>query len=169
MGPSLTLYYTPNQQDYASVLRLFNLRRASTKVSLVFLVIAFALVLYALLSKVAPLTAFEIIWLLFPPLFVLFSFYLQPLRIARKAAHTAQLVASATWLVNDVGVHISSEYGTTLLEWDTFSKLVTTRHYYLLPSKTNKNAFRFLPRRAFTSQRDEELFLQLVSQHISLA
>lgn len=168
MSQSLTLRYTPNQQDYASVLRLFHWHRTSTKVSLVFLVIAFGLVLLFILTKGSPLTLFEIIWLFFPPLFVIFSFYIQPLRIAKKAARNEQLMTEATWNVSDSGVQISSKYASTLFEWDMFNKLVTTRDYYLLFSKSNKNAFRFLPRRAFTSHQEDELFLQLVSQKLSI-
>ena len=167
MSQSLTLHYTPIQQDYASVLRLFHWHRTSTKISLVFLVIAFGLVLFAIRSKGSPLTVFEIIWLLIPPLFVIFSFYIQPMRIAKKAAQNEQLVAEATWVVSDAGVQISSRYASTLFEWKTFNKLVTTRDYYLLLSKSNKNAFRFLPRRAFISYQEDEEFLQLVSQNIS--
>ncbi|OGN89566.1 MAG: hypothetical protein A2Y88_12925 [Chloroflexi bacterium RBG_13_48_10] len=169
MSQSLTLHYTPNQQDYASVLRLFHWHRTSTKVSLVFLIIAFGLVLFVILKKGSPLTVFEVIWLLFPPLFVIFSFYIQPLRIAKKAAQNEQLVTEATWILSDAGVQISSRYASTLFEWDTFNRLMTTREYYLMLSKSNKNAFRFVPRRAFTSHQEDELFLQLVSQNISTA
>jgi hypothetical protein len=169
MRQSLTLHYTPNQQDYASVLRIFNWRRTSTKISLAFLALASILIFYAILSRDATLTFFELLWLLFPPLLVMFTFFLQPWRTARKAAQNAQLVADATWLVDEAGIHISSAYGSIFLEWESLSKLVKTREYYLLLSKINKNSFRFLPRRAFTSQQDNDLFLQLVSQHISPA
>ena len=43
MSKLLTVHYTPHQQDYARVLRLFNWQRTSTKISLVFLTIAFAI------------------------------------------------------------------------------------------------------------------------------
>ncbi len=167
MGQSLTLRYTPNVKDYATVLRLFNLRRISMKVSLIFLAIAFGLILFVILTKGSPLTALELIWLLFPPLFVIFTFYLQPIRIAQKAVQNDQLVAEATWEVSDAGVQILSRYGSTNLGWETLKKLVQTRDYYLLLSKENKNSFRFLPRRAFTSPQEEESFLQLVNQNIS--
>lgn len=167
MGLPLTLHYTPSQKDYATVLRLFNWRRTSTKVSLVFLTLVFGLVLFAILSNGLPLTALELIWLLFPPLFMIFTFYLQPISIARKAVQNEQLVAEATWEVSDAGVKILSRYGSIDLGWDTFKKLVETRDYYLLLSKKNRNAFRFLPRRAFTSPQEDELFLQLVNRNIS--
>jgi hypothetical protein len=166
MGQSLTLRYTPTVKDYATVLRLFNSRRTSMKVSLVLLAIAFGLILFAILTKGSPLTALELIWLLFPPLFVIFTFYLQPVRIAQKAVQNEQLVAEATWEVSGAGVQILSRYGSTNLGWETLKKLVQTRDYYLLLSKENKNSFRFLPRRAFTSPQDEQLFLQMVNQNI---
>jgi hypothetical protein len=65
MSKLLTVHYTPQKQDYARVLRLFNWQRTSTKISLVLLSIAFALVLFALLMKGPPFTLFELLWLLF--------------------------------------------------------------------------------------------------------
>jgi hypothetical protein len=166
MGQSLTLRYTPTQRDYASVMRLFFWQRKGTKISLVLLVIAFLLVAFMLLVKGSPPTIFELLWLLLPPFLVIYSFYIQPSRLANKAARNEQLVTEATWVVDDTGVHISSRFSNTELAWDTLKKLVTTREYYLLLSKTNDNAFRFLPRRAFTSDQEEELFLQLVAKRL---
>jgi hypothetical protein len=167
MSQSLTLRYTPNQQDYAKVLRLFFLQRTGTRISLAFLVIAFGLILFAILSKGSPPTVFELIWLLLPPLFVLFVFFIQPSRIAAQAARNEQLITEATWEVSDEGVQISSSFGSTHLDWDALNKLVTTQEYYLLLLKTNKNAFRFLPRRAFASPQEQDQFLELVANHLS--
>jgi hypothetical protein len=166
MGQSLTLKYTPNARDYASVMRLFFWQRKATKISLVLLVIAFLLVIFMLLIKGSPPTIFELLWLLLPPFFVVYSFYIQPSRLANKAARNEQLVTEATWEVDDSGVHISSRYSNTDLAWDTLKKLVTTQDYYLLLSRTNDNAFRFLPRRAFTSDQEQVLFLQLVAKYL---
>ena len=169
MGQSWTIQYTPNQQDYSSVLRLFYWQRTSTKVSLVFLLIAFGLVIFAVVLKGPPLTFFEMIWLLFPPLFAIYAFYLQPSRLAKKAVQNEQLVAEATWEVSDAVIQISNRFGSSLLEWESLHKLVTTKDYFLFLSKNNKNAFRFLPRRAFTSPQEEEQFLQLADKNISRA
>jgi hypothetical protein len=169
MNQPLTLRYTPSQQDYAIVLRYFYWQRTATKVSLLFLAVAFGLVFYMIASKGTPVTIFEIIWLLLPPLFVIFVFFIQPSRLASQAAKNEQLVTEATWEMSDTGVQISSRFGSTLLPWESLKKLVTTKGYYLLLSKTNKNAFRFLPRRAFTSPQEEELFLELVARNISKA
>jgi hypothetical protein len=76
------------------------------------------------------------------------------------------LVTEATWQVSEGGVVISSRFGSTEMEWDNLSKLVITKEYYLLLSKVNKNAFRFLPLRAFSSPPEKEEFLQLVGNHI---
>ena len=167
MGQSLTLRYTPTQRDYASVMRLFFWQRRGTRISLLLLVIAFLLVIFMLLIKGSPPTFFELLWLFLPPFFVVYSFYVQPTRLAKKAASNEQLVTEATWEVDDTGVHISSRFSNAELTWDSLKKLVTTKEYYLLLSKTNDNAFRFLPRRAFTSQQEQELFLQLVARHLS--
>ena len=167
MSQSLTLQYTPNQQDYSTVLRLFYWQRTSTKVSLVFLIVAFGLVLVGVLLKGSPLTFIGLIWLLFPPLLVIYAFFLQPTHTAKKAVQNEQLVTEATWDASDNGIQISSRFGSTLLEWESLYKLVTTKDYFLLLSKNNKNAFRFLPRRAFKSPQEEEHFLQLVDKNIS--
>jgi hypothetical protein len=166
MSKLLTIRYTPLQQDYARVLRIFNWQRISTKVSLVFLTIAFGLVLFAIIMKGPPLTLFELLWLLFPPIFVIFSFYLQPTRIAKKAAQSEQLMSEATWEVSKSGIQISNSSGSNSLEWESLRKLVITKEYYFLCSKNNKNAFRFLPRRAFVSRQEEEIFVELARHQI---
>ena len=86
--------------------------------------------------------------------------------MASQAVLNEQLVSDATWQVNDSGIEISSHFGTTEMEWENLSKLVVTKEYYLLLSKVNKNAFRFLPIRAFNSPQEKEEFLQLVSRNI---
>lgn len=166
MGESIRLKYTPTQQDYAQVLRLFLWQRTATRVSLVFLVIALGLVIYAIATQGAPPSLFELVWLLLPPLFVGYVFFIQPNRMASQAIKNEQLATEATWEIGESGVEISSQFGSILMEWDSLSKLVTTKDYYLLLSKTNKNAFRFLPRRTFTSAQQQELFIKTMSEHI---
>ena len=166
MSKSLTLRYTPTEQDYAAVLRAFFWRRTETRISLVFLAIAFILVFGAIVSSGFKPSVFELVWLLFPPAFVLFVFVVQPRRMASQAGRNEQLTCEATWEVSEVGVEISSRFGATQMDWETFRKLVTTKDYYLLLSRSNKNAFRFLPRRAFTSPQQEDLFTELAAKYL---
>jgi hypothetical protein len=166
MSQSIKISFTPNKRDYASVLRLFLWQRTLTRVSLAVLAIAFALICYVVITRGNIPSFFELIWLLLPPLFVAYIFWFQPSRMASQAVLNEQLVTEATWQVSDSGVEISSHYGTTEMEWENLSKLVVTKEYYLLLSKVNKNAFRFLPLRAFNSPQEKEDFLQLVSRNI---
>jgi hypothetical protein len=166
MSQSITLRYTPTQQDYATVLRLFFWQRTGTKVSLALLAVAFGLVLYVIVTKGSPPTIFELLWLFLPPLFVLYVFFVQPSSLASRVSKNEQLVTEATWEVSDAGVQVSSRFGSTLIEWGTLKKMITTRDYYLLLSKTNKNAFRFLPFRAFNSPQEQDLFLELVAKNL---
>jgi hypothetical protein len=167
MSQSVTLRFTPNQHDYAKVLRIFFWQRTGTKVSLVFLAIAFGLICYVIASQGSPPTIFELIWLLLPPFFAIFVFFIQPSRMANRAVQNERLVTEATWEVSAAGVQISSRFDSTHLDWESLNKLVTTSDYYLLLSKINKNAFRFLPRRVFNSPQEQDLFLQLVADHLS--
>lgn len=105
-------------------------------------------------------------WLLLPPFFVIFTFYIQPARLAKQAAQNEQLVTEATWELNENGVQITSRFNTSLMEWGSIRKLFTTRDYYLLLSKKNQNSFRFLPRRAFASPQQEELFLEMARKYL---
>jgi hypothetical protein len=166
MSQSVTVRYTPTQQDYAQVLRLFFWQRTGTRVSLGFLVLAFGLVLFAIATQGSAPSIFQLIWLLFPPLFVAFLFFIQPSRMASQAIRNEQLITEATWEVSETGVQISSRFGSTNLEWESLNRLLTTRNYYLLLMKTNKNAFRFLPRRAFTSPQEQDLFHDLMTTHL---
>jgi Ca2+/Na+ antiporter len=167
MSKTITVRYTPNQHDYATVLRYFIWQRTSTRVSLLFLLVAFGLVLSVIVSRGFKPTLFEVIWLLLPPLFVIYIFYYQPAQMARKAAQTDELVAEATWEVSESGVQISSQYRSTHLDWDSLDRLLKTKEYTLLLSKSNKNAFRFLPVRAFTSAEEQEEFLEIVSRNLA--
>jgi hypothetical protein len=166
MDASMRIIYTPTQQDYAAVLRAFFWIRTGTKVSLGVLAAAFLLVLYLVLSKGSPPSFFEVVWLLLPPLFIGYLLLVQPARLARQAANNEQLVTQATWEISPTGVNISSRFGATLLEWETLEKLVATSDYFLLLSRTNKNAFRFLPRRAFTSEEQQAQFLHFTKQYL---
>jgi hypothetical protein len=169
MSQSITVRFTPNQQDYAKVLRLFFWQRTGTRVSLIFLAIAFGLICYVVASQGSPPTIFELIWLFLPPLFVIFVLFIQPSRMANEAVRNEQLVTEATWEVSDSGVEISSRFGSTHMDWESLDKLVTTKEYYLLLSKINKNAFRFLPSRAFTSSQEQDVFLELVGKYLRIS
>ncbi len=135
MSQSITVRFSPNQQDYAKVLRLFFWQRTGTRVSLIFLAIAFGLICYVVASQGSPPTIFELIWLFLPPLFVIFVLFIQPSRMANEAVRNEQLVTEATWEVSDSGVEISSRFGSTHMDWESLGKLVTTKEYYLLLSK----------------------------------
>jgi hypothetical protein len=167
MEPSFTLKYTPTQQDYARTIRLFMMSRTSNRISLGFLVVAFAIVVFSISTKATPITLFEIIWLLFPPLFIIYIIVIQPTRMAKQAMQNEHLSAETTWEVNEAGVQISTSLDTSLYEWDKLARLMTRIDYYLLLFKTNKNTFRFLPRRSFTSTEDEDNFLQLMTSHLA--
>jgi hypothetical protein len=166
MSQSMNIRFTPNQKDYARVLRLFLWQRMLTRVSLVVLAVAFGLICFVVISRGSAPTFFELVWLLLPPLFIAYIFYLQPNRMASQAVLNEQLITEATWQVSDSGVEISSRFGSSQMEWETLSKLVITQDYYLLLSKVNKNAFRFLPLRAFSSPQEQAEFLNLVGKYI---
>jgi len=160
------MHYTPNRQDYAAVLRIFFWQRIGTKISLAILAIAFGLILYVVFIQGTPPTIFELVWLFLPPFFVIFTFYIQPARLANQAAQNEQLVTEATWELSELGVQITSRFNSSLMEWSSIRNLLTTRDYYLLLNKKNQNSFRFLPRRAFTSPEQEKLFLEMVQKYL---
>ncbi len=166
MSLPVVLRFTPNKQDYTKVLRLFFITRTSTQISLGFLVIAFGLIVYTVASQGTTPSIFQVLWLLLPPLFVLYVFLIQPARMASQAVKNEQLVAETTWEVGDNGVEISSRFGSTHMDWANLQRLVTTKEYFLLLSKVNKNAFRFLPLRAFSSDEEKQQFLTLVRTYL---
>jgi hypothetical protein len=166
MSQALTMKYTPDRTDYVQVLRIFFLKQTGIRVSLAFLAVAFAIILFSVATQSTPVTLFELLWLLLPPLFVVYILYWQPRSMSRRAMSNEQLAAETTWLVSDEGVAISSDFGSSLLTWDSLTKLVTSKDYYLLVFKTEKNFFRFLPRRAFESPEEDGLFLEQVKSHL---
>ncbi len=166
MDATLKVKYTPEQQDYAQVLRLFFLQRTGTRISLGFLVIAFAIIIYTLATQGSTPTLFELVWLIFPPAFVVYVIYIQPNRMAKQAMTNEQLTAENTWQLGDDGIQMSTQFGSTLLEWADISKLVSSKDYYLILLKRNKNTFRFVPRRGFSSEDEQARFQQLVGDHL---
>jgi hypothetical protein len=166
MDQPLILRYTPTKQDYTNVLRLFFFQRTSTRVSLGFLALAFGLIVYTITSQGSPLSPFELVWLLLPPLFVAYVLFFQPSRMASRAMQNEQLAAEATWEVSDRGVKISNRFGEIQMDWDNLQKLVTAKDYYLLLSQINKNAFRFIPKRAFSSPQETERFLAFMGKNL---
>jgi hypothetical protein len=166
MNQSINISFTPNQKDYSNVLRLFLWQRTLTRVSMAVLALAFGLICYVVITRGTTPTFFELIWLFLPPLFAAYIFWFQPNRMASQAVLNEQLVTEANWQVSDSGVKISSHFGSTEMEWENLSKLVVTKEYFLLLSKVNKNAFRFLPLRAFNSPQEKEALLQLVAKYI---
>jgi hypothetical protein len=167
MAKSVTVKYTPTQQDYARVLRLFLVRNTVNQVMLGFLVVAFGFVLYNILSQNTPLTIFELIWLLFPPLFIAYILVVQPNRMGKQYMADEKMAAERTWELDDAGVHIITSFRTEDFEWDMLSRLVTYKDYYLIMFKKNKNNFRFLPRRSFTAPAEQDDFLQFMSDRLS--
>ena len=148
------------------MLRLFFLQRTGTKISLAILAISFGLILYVILSQNTAPTIFELLWLLLPPIFVIFAFIIQPTQMARRVMQHEQLAAETTWELDDAGVRISNHFGSSMIEWSTLSRMLTTRGYYLLLGRANKNTFRFLPRRTFPSPQEEAVFLDLVAKYL---
>jgi hypothetical protein len=167
MDQSVTLKYTPTQQDYAQTIRLFMMQRAANRISLGFLVVAFGIVIFSISTQATPITIFELIWLLFPPLFIIYIILIQPNRMAKQAMANERLNAETTWKVGESGVQISTNLDSTLLEWDALSRLIPNKDYYVLLFKKNKNTYRFLPQRSFNSTVDQEAFLQLMTSHLS--
>jgi hypothetical protein len=167
MSPSVTVKYTPTQQDYARVLRLFLVRNTVNRIMLGFLVVAFGFVVLNMLAQTTPVTLFEIIWLLAPPVFIIYILVVQPNRMGKQYMADEKMAAERTWIVSDENVQITTSFKPELFEWDMLSRLVTYQEYYLLMFKKSKNNFRFLPRRAFTTSEEQDAFLQLMSGHLS--
>ncbi len=167
MAQSVTLKYTPNQQDYTQVLRLIMLRSTVNQILIGFLVLGFVFILFNIISQATPITLITLIWLLLPPLFIIYIIFFQPTRMAKQYMKNEQLSAEYTWEVGDAGVQISNSFGSNQLEWDTLSRLLPTKDYYLLYIKKSRYAPRFLPRRSFTSKEEEDTFLQLMASHLS--
>ena len=166
MNQSVTVHYTPTQKDYAQALRLFFFQRTGTRISIGFLAVAFGLIVYSIVASGSPPSVLEIVWVLLPPLFAAFVFIIQPNRVAKQAMANEQLAAETTWDVSNSGVEICTKFDSTRMEWSSLDKLVTYKHYYLLMLKTNRNTFRFLPRRAFKNGDQQKLFQQLMDTNL---
>ncbi len=169
MVQPIKVSYTPTQEDFAKVLRLFFIRRISTIISLAVMAVAFGMIIYYVISKGTTPSLFELVWLLLPPLFVVYIIFIQPSRSANRVAQNEQLLAESTWEVNQSGLTISDRFGSTSMGWDILIKIVDTQEYYLLYNKVNRNTFRFIPKRAFSSTNEQDSFLAYIKSHLSTA
>ena len=84
MTQPVTVKYTPSQQDYAQVLRLLILQSIVNWIMLGFLVIVFGFMVFNIVSQGTSVTFFELIWLLLPPLFIVYIIFIQPNRMAKQ-------------------------------------------------------------------------------------
>ncbi len=167
MDPTLTLRYTPQKNDYAQVLRIYFLQQTGSRIALGFLVVAFGVVLYSVATSGRPLTIFDLVWLLLPPVFVGYILFIQPRNMANQAMANEQLAAETTWEMGDEGIDISTSFGSAHTAWDDFSRMYEHKEYILLVLKGKKRAFRFIPRRAFASPQDQDRFFELVQAHLT--
>jgi hypothetical protein len=88
MSQPSTLRFTPNQQDYGTVLRNSFWLQADVKVSIMILAGAFGFVIYLVLAKSSPISFYELIWLWVPPVLATNIFLIQPSRLMRRAAQS---------------------------------------------------------------------------------
>ncbi len=167
MSESLRVSYTPTQDDYTRALRLFFLQWTGMRIIIGFLVVFLGLTIYRVATQGDAPNIFEVIWLLLPPVFILFIFLVQPRSIARRAVANEQLRAETTWELGEPGLEISTVFGSKHLDWVDLRKLVPTKDYYLVLLRTNRNTFLFMPRRAFATPEEQENFSQLIAAHLS--
>ena len=168
MAQSVTLKYTPTQQDYAQVLRLIMLRSTVNQILMGFLVLGFVFILFNMVIAGHTNHPLTLIWLLLPPLFIIYIIFYSTQSYGKTVYERMN-----SWQQNVPGkwVMLVCKFPPALArlnyEWDKLSKLVTTKDYYLLYVKKSRYAPRFLPRRSFTSAEEQDTFLQLMTSHLS--
>lgn len=164
---TLTVSFTPTKQDYTRSIRSFYLSTPLywgilIAVTPILLNAIFLLITAAIYGNHSSLIGFVFLVCLF---FLVFKFA-RSRKSGSKAQNESLLQSPITWEFAENQVIVKNEFAETKRDWRVFQKVIETKEYYLLVDAVNKNFFQFVPKRAFKSQDEEILFVELLKQKI---
>jgi len=81
----------------------------------------------------------------------------------RAWAKRSAAIASTYLQLSPAGVHVRTSEIDAFTDWSSYPRTIEYRDLYLM--EINRLVYRVIPRRAFDSPADEQLFRRLVSEH----
>lgn len=167
----ITFGFTPTQDDYIRSYRTFYLVNWLVWVSIVLTLLFLALVsfIFAIqenarlddaLINADGLLALGL--LIGAAVFVFSRFVGNPLKAWHQVEANERLRCPVEYEVNEEQILIRTKFTETKTDWGTFTTFIETPDLLLLIYATNKNMFQIIPKRAFVSVSDIEVFKQLL-------
>lgn len=152
--------------DYKTGTRMFYLKQTSVWIGVVLSGIFFFYGIILLFTGDRELLVTSLlITALFPVLLYVY-FVRSPNQVKKRIAQSERFTSPQKWRVDQNQILISQKSGETRVKWDEFVGLIESKDYYLLRFSVNRNAFQIVPKRAFSSEEQQEAFRELVRQNM---
>lgn len=90
-----------------------------------------------------------------------------PLILAWRVSRQPMLQTQTTYEFGEDAIVVKDAHSELKQKWGNYHKALATRDYYLLVFTVNKGAVRFIPRRAFESQEQENAFRELLARKLN--
>jgi hypothetical protein len=161
----LSFGYTPIKKDYIKSFQTISLRYWYQWAIMLVLTIPPTICIFSAISRGEFGNDFSSI---FPGLFFLILFFyivfsfINPYLQANRIGKNERLISPVNYEAYEDHILIRNKFGESKMDWGTFQKYIDTKDLFLLIYSTNKNMFQLIPKRAFSSEEDEESFRKLL-------
>ncbi len=95
-----------------------------------------------------------------------YSYFAEPIRIANRRSQNEAQHAQVLLEISEEGVQIKNADMDIKYLWHYFNRAVITEDFYFLVYTGNRDAYYFIPRRAFASEAEERSFRAILETHL---
>jgi energy-coupling factor transporter transmembrane protein EcfT len=169
MQTSMSFKFTPNKDDFIKAMRAYSFTRKNSRIQLIITSALFffmTLALFLLRARFGPLWLFVI--LAFILLVLYYSLY-YPMKIGLQFQSNERSQGEIVWTVDETGVYFATKLGEAKLDWGSFQSYLETKEQFLVFHSSNKRFFSIVPKRAFNSQEEIEVFRQILTVNLEKA
>lgn len=173
----ITVHFTPTADDHVRVFRYLIFRRYRLWHVLIILLVAVLLCMYPLMpvvtlfisgqSGTVDISLVKFVPLLGYILILAILFIWPPFLIKQRAKRQERFLLETTFEFGEDTIVGKDEHTELKQDWGAFQGADETKEYYVLISAANKNAGRFIPRRAFESPEQEAAFRELLARKLN--
>ena len=153
-------------EDYKTGTRMFYLKQASVLIGLALSGIFFIYGIILLFTGGRELLVTSLLVTALFPMLLFVYFVRSPNQVSKRVAQSERFTSLQKWRVDDKKILITQNLGDTRIKWDEFVGMVESKDYFLLRFGVNRNAFQIVPKRAFSSDQQQETFRELVKQNM---
>jgi hypothetical protein len=166
MSQSIFVQFAPTKNEYISVLHGYHLHVRKFWKSLIVLLIFETLLLISIAANHLFGNPLAFIILLIIPLIIIYTIVVMPLKLGRQFEKNERLSGESSWKFDNEHIIVKSKFSETKTDWGTYKKFIETSHSFILIYTANEQMIHFIPKRAFTSQKHEAAFRDLLNRKI---